>query len=410
MARTKNSGSAKAIVEQASRKTATTSVIVTKLQALERDLDARLIERSDSVRAAMVALLSKQHMTTLGLPGAAKSMLVTETAARFGLTKFVWLMSKFTTPEELFGPISVKGLKNDEYRRITTGKLPEAELAFLDEPFKATSAILNTLLTITNEREFDNGVQHNPDGSVSASRMACPLISLFGASNEMPQGEDLAALWDRFALRMTVGYVSDSNFNRMLRIGACKTPIVTMSRAELFEAQAMAAALPVPDSLFDALGQLRKDLAATGIIASDRRWRWMPSILQGHALMEGKVSVDEDDLIMLKHAMWNKPDEEKAIGRIAARMANPVNARAVELMDKATGVFDGYTTSARGAQPAVVMNAAVEAMTKLKAIHEDLDHLLDQAKNDGRSTVRVDRSVIQVKELRATLGKILVGA
>jgi MoxR-like ATPase len=373
--------------------------LVNKLQAVERDLDARLIERSDSVRAAMVSILAKQHMTTLGAPGAAKSMLVSETAARFGLTKFVWLMSKFTTPEELFGPISVVGLKADQYRRITTGKLPEAQLVFLDEPFKASSAILNTLLTAMNERQFDNG----------GPRMELPLITVMGASNEMPQGEDLAAIWDRFALRMTVGYVSDSNFNRMLRLGACKTPVVTMSETELFEAQAMAASLSVPDSIYDALGQLRKDLSAKGIVASDRRWKWMPSIMQAHALMEGKTSVDEDDLIMLKHAMWNKPEEEKEIGRIAARLANPVNAKAVELADQANGVYEGYTVAARGAQPATVMAAALEAMTKLKKIDEDLGKLVEQAKADGRSTSRVDRSVIQVKEMRSTLGKILVG-
>jgi MoxR-like ATPase len=373
--------------------------VVAKLQAVERDLDARLIERTDAVRAAMVSIVSKQHMTLLGSPGAAKSMLVSEMAKRFGLSKFVWLMGKFTTPEELFGPISVKGLKNDEYRRITIGKLPEAQLGFLDEPFKATSAILNTLLTIMNEREFDNGL----------TRMSSPLITLMGASNEMPQGEECAAIWDRFALRMTVGYVSDSNFNRLLRLAACKTPIVTMTEAELFEAQALAESLPIPSSLYDALGQLRKDLAAKGIIASDRRWVWMLSILRAHALLEGKMSVDEDDLIMLKHAMWNKPEEEKEIGRIAARLANPVNARAVELADQATGVFDAYTTTARGAKAADVMSAALEAMTKLKKIDEDICKLVEQAKADGRNTSTVERRGTMVKEMRATLGKILVG-
>lgn len=397
MARTKNPGAAAANGKVAANGEA--QILIDKLQAVERDLGARLIERSDSIRAAMVCMLAKQHMTTLGAPGAAKSMLINETAARFGLSKFPWLMSKFTTPEELFGPISVVGLKNDQYRRITTGKLPEAQLVFLDEPFKASSAILNTLLTAMNEREFDNG----------GPRMQIPLITLMGASNEMPQGEDLAAIWDRFALRMTVGYVSDSNFNRMLRIGVCKTPIVTMSEAELLAAQALAQNLLVPDSIYDALGQLRKDLSAKGIIASDRRWKWMPSIMQGHALMEGKLSVDEDDLIMLKHAMWNKPEEEKDIARIAARLANPINARAVEMMDQATSVYDSYQTTARGAQVGVVTAAALDAITKLKDMDQKLTALVEQAKTEGRSTVRVEKSLAKVKEMKAELGKILVG-
>ena len=176
--------------------------LVQRYLDLERDLNSVLFERDEAIRCALVALLTRQHIVLLGPPGTAKSMLVTELANRIspatggGLRSFVWLMTRFTTPEELFGPISVQGMKKDEYRRILTNKLPEAELVFLDEVFKANSAVLNALLTILNERQFDNG----------PARLAVPLISLFGASNEMPQGEDLAALWDRFALRVMVEY------------------------------------------------------------------------------------------------------------------------------------------------------------------------------------------------------------
>ena len=147
-----------------------------KLQALERELAASLIERDEVIRASLVALLARQHLVVLGPPGTAKSALVTSLAGRIGpqngagLRNFAYLMSRFTTPEELFGPVSVSGLKRDEYRRITAGKLVEAELVFLDEIFKASSAILNALLNIVNERVFHNGDQE----------MKVPLISLFG--------------------------------------------------------------------------------------------------------------------------------------------------------------------------------------------------------------------------------------
>jgi MoxR-like ATPase len=138
-------------------------------------------------------------------------MLVNELASRIGdgLRTFTLLLTRFTTPEELFGPMSVAGLKKDEYRRLTAGKLPESELAFLDEIFKANSAVLNALLTLLNERLFDNG----------SHRITCPLITCFGASNEMPQGEDLGALWDRFALRLMVDYVGDGAFAQLVRLG-----------------------------------------------------------------------------------------------------------------------------------------------------------------------------------------------
>jgi MoxR-like ATPase len=163
------------------------------------------------IRLAWITIFARQHMIQLGPPGTGKSQLVIKLAERItnghALSYFVWLMTKFTSPDELFGPISVNGLKADEYRRITTGKLPEAELVFLDEPFKASSAILNSLLTALNERMFDNG----------HARIAIPLISMFGASNELPQGEELEALWDRFALRTQVGYVTDSGFEKLLK-------------------------------------------------------------------------------------------------------------------------------------------------------------------------------------------------
>ncbi|NJM06097.1 AAA domain-containing protein [Candidatus Gracilibacteria bacterium] len=133
-----------------------------QLQTLEADLCARLLERDEAVRAALVAVIARQHIVLIGAPGTAKSMLVELLAERVTDTSsssqaFVWLLTRFTTPDELFGPISVAGLKKDEYRRITTNKLPEAFFAFLDEIFKANSTVLNALLSLLNEHVFDNG-------------------------------------------------------------------------------------------------------------------------------------------------------------------------------------------------------------------------------------------------------------
>ena len=221
-----------------------------KLQVIERELAVSLIERDEVIRASLIALLARQHLVVLGPPGTAKSALVTTLAGRIGpqngagLRNFAYLMTRFTTPEELFGPVSVSGLKRDEYRRITAGKLVEAELVFLDEIFKASSAILNALLNIANERVFHNGDQE----------MQVPLISLFGASNEMPQGNELEALWDRFLLRFRVGYVTDTGFAKFIRAAVAKqnghnsngSQPLTLLQSELATLQQAAAQVSIP--------------------------------------------------------------------------------------------------------------------------------------------------------------------
>jgi MoxR-like ATPase len=305
-----------------------------KLQAIERELAASLIERDEVIRASLVALLSRQHLVVLGPPGTAKSALVTELAQRIspqngvGLRNFAYLMTRFTTPEELFGPVSVSGLKRDEYMRITAGKLVEAELVFLDEIFKASSAILNALLKIANERVLHNGAQE----------MQVPLISLFGASNEMPQGNELEALWDRFLLRFRVGYVTDNGFAKFIRAASAKLGAnhngqnsnggqpLTLLQSELAALQEVAAQVPIPNAAIDLIEQLRRDLVGKGIIISDRRWGQALGVLQAHALAEGRDAVTEDDLVFLKHVLWQSPEQQAEIGKALARIGNPLNS------------------------------------------------------------------------------------
>jgi MoxR-like ATPase len=388
-----------------------------KLQVLERELAASLIERDEVIRASLVALLARQHLVVLGPPGTAKSALVTELAQRIspqngaGLRSFAYLMTRFTTPEELFGPVSVSGLKRDEYRRITAGKLIEAELVFLDEIFKASSAILNALLKIANERVFHNGGQE----------IQVPLISLFGASNEMPQGNELEAIWDRFLLRFRVGYVTDTGFAKFIRAASAKLGAnhnchssngsrpMTLLQSELAALQLAAAQVAVPNAAIDLIEQLRRDLVGKGIIISDRRWGQALGVLQAHALVEGRDAVTEDDLVFLKHVLWQSAEQQAEIGKALARIGNPINSKAVDYEDQAASVHRECMDAQQAAQSEEQkMQSAIEANTKLKQIGARLQELREQAAEQGRNTNRIDKVIEAVAKMKQEIASLVL--
>ncbi|RME56807.1 MAG: AAA family ATPase, partial [Deltaproteobacteria bacterium] len=196
-----------------------------KIRRIRSELQGRFLEREREVDGALMALLSGQHLLLIGPPGTAKSMLADELCKRIeDAVYFQWLLTRFTTPEEVFGAVSLKGLEQDEYRRVTAGKLPECDIAFLDEVFKANSSILNALLTLINERKFHNGREV----------VQVPLLTLFGASNELPEEDELTALYDRFLLRYQVSYLRETfNFLKMLTLPEVPPKRTTLSRREL---------------------------------------------------------------------------------------------------------------------------------------------------------------------------------
>jgi len=278
------------------------------LRALRNRLGAGLVERDLAVRLALLGALAGEHLLLIGPPGTGKSLVARRLRAAFGdVPYFERLLTRFTVPEELFGPLSIKGLQEDRYERVTASYLPTAAVAFLDEVFKANSAILNALLTLLNEREFDNG----------ARRERTPLVALVGASNELPEGEELDALYDRFLLRLHVGPVSDQGFPQLLALRGESTASVPAEHLlgvdALRDVQQRAEGVDVPADVVTLLTALRQWCAAEKIPVSDRRWRKVVKLLQVSALTNGRMRVSVWDCWLLQHCVWNEPEQHDAV-------------------------------------------------------------------------------------------------
>ncbi|MBI2375122.1 MAG: AAA family ATPase [Deltaproteobacteria bacterium] len=298
----------------------------TALELVRSHLKCSFLERDDVIDGLLSALVAKQHVLLLGPPGTAKSLLVNAlTNSIDGAACFSWLLTKFSTPEEIFGPISLAALQQDRVSRITTGKVPEAHVAFLDEIFKSNSAILNALLTLVNERVFYN------DGKA----VPCPLVSVVGASNELPEGVELEALFDRFLVRYWVPYLTEPRNIRALFGGLANTNNATMTLAELETCQAEASKVNVPDSIIDAVIGIKLKTEEQGFRSSDRRWRQLIDLLKARAYLEGDDVVGDDHLEILSDALWREPKDRPAIAALIGTVANPLNVRATEILDAA---------------------------------------------------------------------------
>lgn len=277
--------------------------MLNKIQDIKSYLNQKFVEREEIIDALFVALVARQHTLLIGPPGTAKSALVMEFSKQVtDMSYFQWLLTRFSTPEELFGPMSLQELEKGVYKRNTAHKLPESQLAFLDEIFKANSAILNALLTLINERLFYNGEQP----------IRTPIQSVIGGSNEYPEeNEGLEALFDRFLLRFELDYIGeDANFLSMLKGDAAFiNPPTPLTIQELETLQMMADMVDIPDDVYNTLTKIRTELRDEGIRPSDRRFRQSLSLLKARAALEGRSSAKITDIVILKNGLWESTDQ-----------------------------------------------------------------------------------------------------
>ena len=374
---------------------------VEKIKKIKEELKGKFFEREEIIEGTFCALLSGNHVLLIGPPGTAKSLLAHEICSRIGGTKyFQWLLTKFSTPEEIFGAVSLKGLENDEYRRVISGKLPEAHISFLDEVFKASSSILNTLLTVMNERLFYNG----------GEAIQVPLITLFGASNELPSEEDeLEALYDRFLLRYVLDYIKeDFRFLKMIQGEVTESEKSTIDLAELKLCQSEMRDVRVPSHVLKLISRIRSELRKKGIILSDRRYKQSVLVLKSRAYLDGRREVEESDLSILENVLWRAPGETGEVQAVIHHSLHGYRDRVRELLIQAKEL-ESYAKRAWDDEE-MIIKANIEAQTKLRQIIARLDILLEECKERGKSLEEIGRVKVQIEDIqKAILNRLVSG-
>ncbi|WP_432138646.1 AAA family ATPase [Streptomyces sp. bgisy154] len=370
-----------------------------QLRAITEELTGRFYEREDVVRTLIVAMLAGQHSLVLGPPGTAKSELARELTGRIeGANLWEILLSKFTAPTRMFGPVDVGALSRGEYRQVFDGRATWAHIAFIDEIFKCSAAALNETLGLLNERLY------HPESGGEPIR--CPLISAITASNELPSGEESAAIYDRLLVRMEVGYLADpSNFAALIRSAVASEAAPSRTTITLPALQhAVAEAVPavdVPDLIVDALCTLRAALRRQELLSSDRRWRQSVRLLQASAFLDGRDAVGEADLTVLTHVLWDSPAQRPTVEREVLQMINPDAREALDLADAIEELEAQLDAKAGQSREALSNWAISEANGKLARAGKKLAKLLQAAQASGRSTVSIERVIARQRAVHA---------
>jgi MoxR-like ATPase len=338
-------------------------------------LKARFVGRDEVIDLIALAVVAGEHLFLFGPPGTAKSALIRQFASAVRGRYFEYLLTRFSEPTEVFGPIDLVRLREGTVATVTTGMLPEAEFAFLDELFNANSAILNNLLTVLNERVYRRGAETH----------RLPLLSLFSASNHLPEDDALQALFDRFLLRCKVEQLPRSELPGLLAAGwaleradaggtdRAGAPTAADLR-ELARRGRDVDLTGVTERYADAVGKVR-DL---GVALSDRRAVKVLKLVAASAVLCGRSKANASDLWVLRH-VWDREEQIAPLTALVSGLLEGANADAAHPLAKRPEQVDGEELARQLDELEEAVRGGHPSLTELARLRERLTALSDRA-------------------------------
>lgn len=369
------------------------------------ELNVRFFERGEEIQALACTMLAKQHGFILGAPGTGKSNMVEELCLSIKGAKY-WdiLMDRQLGKEESFGATDIalyeQTSKNGQkgiWQRDTEDTLLDAHVVFVDEVGKAGPASLNPYLRAFNERKFRNG----------KTILNLPLITAIGASNEYLEPE-LAAMWDRFLTRLRVSYIEqDSNFAALLDTAVAKNVIATTrTTIDMIDFQHAVdfgvPAVKIPPGVIDSIVKLRKQLRVEEVIPSDRRWKQAVRLLQAAAYLRGAAVVDDDDVAILQHCLWDVEAQIPIVQKKVLALTSPITKKALDL-EEMLNEISTHVDSLKGKNNDDRAQYGGEAQFKVKEIQKEIAKLTEEAHRQGRTTARLDAVQAGIKALKVKI-------
>lgn len=371
-------------------------VLVDKIQRFLSDLKRPFVGRDEEAEALTLGLMTGEHVLFIGEPGTAKSALARRAALLVNARFFKYLLTRFTEPDELFGPLDIKALREGKYVRITTGRLPEAEIAFIDEVFNANSAILNTLLTIMNERVIYDGY----------TEIKTPLWSLISSSNSVPDEPELQAIYDRFLIRQFVKPVGEDKWASLLQAswrieqGLYESAEPVLSMSDLRSISQLVFQVDL-SGVIEPLLKLYAVLEDQGIHVTDRRKGKALKVIAAKALLEGRLKALEEDLFVLKFIV---PRDSEEANKVYATLTDEIRSRERVLRE-----LDDILANVREAKAFVeAVNELdprlLDYLRALEKAREKVERLVKEASDEvlRKKAVSVQSEIAEVLELIKT--------